>query len=92
MVLSVLDAKIIPMNELDFEKNRIYCIDKETYSLSSRSGSVISNYSLLMLRNDVITNVNPSGRPFVMIANALYCEKWKRIKKHYYCWIDMNLN
>ena len=72
MVLSVLDAKIIPMNELDFEKNRIYCIDKETYSLSSRSGSVISNYSLLMLRNDVITNVNPSGRPFVMIANALY--------------------
>lgn len=31
MVLSVLDAKIIPMNELDFEKNRIYCIDKETY-------------------------------------------------------------
>ena len=36
-----------------------------------------------MLRNDVITNVNPSGRPFVMIANALtfLCEKWKRIKK-----------
>lgn len=73
MVLSVLDAKIIPMNKLNFEKNKIYCIDKETYSLSSRSGSVISNYSLLMLNNNVITNVNPSGRPFVMIANALYC-------------------
>ena len=62
-----------PFEVLNFEKNKIYCIDKETYSLSSRSGSVISNYSLLMLNNNVITNVNPSGRPFVMIANALYC-------------------
>lgn len=72
MVLSVLDARVIPMSELNLEKNKIYCIEKETYLPSDSSGSVISNYSLLMFKNNMILNMNPSGRPFVMIANALY--------------------
>lgn len=72
MVLSVLDARAVPMNELNLEKNKIYCIEKEIYLPSDSSGSVVSNYSLLMLKNNMILNMNPSGRPFVMIANALY--------------------
>lgn len=78
MVLSILDAKLIPIDMLDLEKNEIYCIDKETFSPSDRSGSVVSNYSLWTLKNNMIFNMNPCERPFVMISNALYFFQKKR--------------
>ncbi len=81
MVLSVLDATMIPMNELNIENDNVYCIEKETYSSSNGAGRVISNYSLLMLKNGLISNMNPNGRPFVMIANALYYFMRKKRKK-----------
>lgn len=72
MVLNVPDARLIPINELNLEKDKIYCIEKETYLPSDSSGSIISDYSILTLKNNIIMNINPSGKPFVMIANALY--------------------
>lgn len=78
MVLSVLDAKLIPIDRLNLEKSEIYCIDKETFSPSDRSGSVVSNYSLWALKNNMIFNMNPCERPFVMISNALYFFQKKR--------------
>lgn len=82
MVLSVLDATMIPMNELNIENDNVYCIEKETYSSSNGAGRVISNYSLLMLKNGLISNMNPNGRPFVMIANALYYFMRKKRKEN----------
>lgn len=81
MVLSVLDATMIPMNELNIENDNVYCIEKETYSSSNGAGRVVSNYSLLMLKNGLISNMNPNGRPFVMIANALYYFMRKKRKE-----------
>ena len=80
MVLNVPDARLIPINELNLEKDKIYCIEKETYLPSDSSGSIISDYSILTLKNNIIMNINPSGKPFVMIANALYY--FMRRKKH----------
>ena len=52
MVLNVPDARLIPINELNLEKDKIYCIEKETYLPSDSSGSIISDYSILTLKNN----------------------------------------
>ena len=71
-VLNVLNAVLIPLDELNLKQSRVYCIDKETFCSSDKSGRITSNYSLLALKKGGITNANPYKRPFVMMNNALY--------------------
>ena len=72
MVLSILEGLLYNIASFDLKKYKVYCIDQESYGPADYSGNVITNYTLYTLKGNIIQNMNPTTRPFVMVSNALY--------------------
>ena len=67
-VLSVLDGRILSLDRI--RDLQCYCIVTETSSISC--GNLSFCFSLFCLSGLKIRNINPGGKPFVFLSDALY--------------------
>jgi hypothetical protein len=71
-ILNVTDCRLYSMEDIDISKQNIYCIDKEVFRPVDKNGSIVTNYTILMLKGKSIINVYPDSKPFVMMSSAMY--------------------
>lgn len=70
MVLSVLDGVLFHLNDKAIATKKVCCIEKELF----QKGKNVANntFSLYGLIGYSIKNLNPGGKPFISLKNALY--------------------
>lgn len=72
-VLSILDAKEYSLKDINFKKCSFYAIEGESYRMNLRNKKdfVTMDFSIYMLHNNDIDNINPYKKPFFEIDAAI---------------------
>lgn len=69
-VISVLDGQLLSVDNSNLKNKRIYCIDEEVFMHEKKF--VNNAFTLYGLDGCSIKSLNPGGRPFISLKNALY--------------------
>lgn len=71
-MLSILDANIYSLEELDPRYHLVCCIDKESFKKTIYTSNIISEYTLYILKNISLKRIEPCKKPFNKINNLQY--------------------
>lgn len=69
-VLNIPDGKLYSINDKDFKNKHVFCIEGEQFK--NAKNYINYTFSLYGLFGFSIKNMDPYGRPFISLSNALY--------------------